>query len=449
LPYVPHTPADRERMLARLGVGSVDELFAEIPAEIIDPEIRLPGPLGEPALLRRAEELAAANAPRAADASFIGAGAYDHLVPAAAAELIRRAEFYTAYTPYQPEMSQGLLQSIYEYQTMVASLTGMDVANASLYDGGTALYEAALMAVRITRGKKRRVVASADMNPFRLEVLRSYCRAVEVELVEVPFDVETGAPDAESLAGALDDGTAGLLVQDPNFFGVVSDVSGLAEAAHAKEAVLVIDAYPVALSVLRSPGSMGADIVCGEAQSLGLELNFGGPYLGYLAARKEFVRQMPGRIAGATADTQDRRGFVLTLQTREQHIRREKATSNICSNQALCALQACMTLTLYGKRGFRELGQRILAACEYTRAALGTLKGCSLPHAGPHFNEFVLMTPRPATEVLAGLAGAGICGGYALGPSFPRMENDILVAVTEKSTRNGVDRYAEVLEGLL
>jgi len=436
-------------MLARLGLDSVDALFSEIPEAIRDPKIDLPAPLGEPAMLRRAEALASSNAPFDSESSFLGAGAYDHLTPAAVAELVGRSEFYTAYTPYQPEMSQGFLQSIYEYQTMVASLTGMDVANASLYDGGTALYEAALMAVRITRGKRRRIVASADINPFRLEVLRSYCRAVGVELVEVPFDADAASPDVGALAAALDEQTAGVIVQNPNFFGAITDCSALAGAAHEQGAVLIVDAYPVSLSVLRSPGTMGADIVCGEAQSLGLELNFGGPCLGYLAAKREYVRQMPGRIAGATVDTEGRRGFVLTLQTREQHIRREKATSNICSNQALCALQACMTLTFYGRRGFRELGERILAACEYVKTKLGSLAGCELPCTATNFNEFVLRTPRPAGEVLASLRDAGICGGYGLARSFSGMPNDILVAVTEKSTRPGVDRYAEVLEGLL
>jgi glycine dehydrogenase subunit 1 len=433
-------------MLAEVGVGCLDELFSHIPEELrLGRDLDLPPALAEAELARRAAELGAANCDPAKTVPFVGGGAYDHLTPAAVAELAHRPEFYTAYTPYQPEVSQGLLQSIFEYQTMIASLAGLAVANASLYEGATAVYEAALLAVRATR--RWRVLVDGALNPRYRALLRAYASNMDMEVVEVPH--AGGASDLEALAGAADKSVAAAVVQNPNFFGRVGETSQLAEALHAVKALLIVCANPVALAVLKPPGEMGADIACGDAQPLGLALNGGGPYLGFIAATEKLQRKLPGRLIGQTLDREGRRGFVLTLQAREQHIRREKATSNICSNQALCALQAGIHLALLGREGLREVALQCLAKAAYARERLAALPGCSLPFDGPVFHEFVLELPRRAEDVYAAMLSEGIAPGLPLSRHFPEMERQLLVCVTEKRTREEIDRLVAELGAVL
>jgi glycine dehydrogenase subunit 1 len=442
LPFIPHTEAERREMLAAVGAGSLDELFAHVPDEVkLGRDLDLPAALSEAELTRRAAELAARNCDPAGLTLFVGAGAYDHLVPAALDELVGRPEFYTAYTPYQPEVSQGLLQSIFEYQTMVASLCGLHVANASLYEGATAVYEAALLAVRATR--RWRVLVDGALNPRYRELLAAYASNMGMEVVEVPH--VSGASDLEGLAAKVEKGVAAAVVQSPNFFGRVCDTSELAARLHENKALLIVCANPLALAVLRPPGEMGADIACGEAQPLGLALNGGGPYLGFIAATEKLQRKLPGRLVGQTTDGEGRRGFVLTLQAREQHIRREKATSNICSNQALCALQAGVFLALVGRAGLRDMALQCVAKTAYAKKRLAELPGCSLPFDGPGFHEFVLEVPGPAEEVYAALLGRGLVPGLPLSRRFPELERHLLVCVTEKRTREEIDRLVAEL----
>jgi len=443
VPFLPHTEADRRSMLEVTGTDSIGDLFAHVPAEVrLARALELPPALGEAALARHLDGLAAGNARGAAVVPFVGAGAYDHYVPPVVAELAGRAEFYTAYTPYQPEASQGLLQAIYEYQTMIASLAGLDAANASLYDGATALAESAMLCVRHTR--RTRVIADAGLHPVWREVLATYATAAGIEIATVPH--AAGAPDVEALAAAIDDATACVVTALPNFFGAVADLEALAGAAHAKRALLAVAANPLALALVRPPGAMGADVAFGEGQPLGLPLAYGGPYLGFLAVRSSLVRRLPGRLAGATVDADGRRAFVLTLQAREQHIRREKATSNICSNQALCALAAGVYLSLAGPEGLREVASHALAKTEYAKRRLAEA-GLALRFPDlATFNEFAVELGRDAEEIFARvLKKDGIAPGLPLGRFFPELETALLVAVTEKRTREEIDRLAAAL----
>jgi glycine dehydrogenase subunit 1 len=442
LPFIPHTEAERREMLASVGAGSLEELFAHIPADLkLGRDLDLPPALTEAELARQAAGLAAANCDPDATVLFVGAGAYDHLVPAAVAELAHRPEFYTAYTPYQPEVSQGLLQSIFEYQTMIASLCALEVANASLYEGATAVYEAALLAVRATR--RERILVDGALNPRYRALLGAYASNVGMRLVEVPH--ASGASDLAGLAAGIDESTAAAVVASPNFFGRVADTSELAGRLHAAGALLVACTNPLALAVVKPPGEMGADVACGDAQPLGLDLGAGGPHLGFIAAAGKLARKLPGRLVGQTVDGRGRRGFVLTLQAREQHIRREKATSNICSNQALCALRAAVHLALLGRQGLREVALQCLAKARYAAERLGGLPGCSLPFAGPNFHEFVLRLPTGAEEVFAKLLKRGIAPGLPLGRHFPELADCLLVCVTERRTRGEIDRLAAEL----
>ena len=429
-------------MLSAVGARGLDDLFAHLPDAVRTREAPdVPGPLSEEEIGRAMGTLAASNAHTGRRVCFLGLGAYDHHIPSVVDAMAGRGEFFTAYTPYQPEISQGTLQAIFEYQTMMASLTGMEVSNASLYDGATAVYEAALMAVRATRREK--LVVSGDVNPLYRQALATYARNLDLALETVP--PAAGRPDVESLAAAIGDDCAALIVPYPNVFGVVQDLSPLARAAHAAGALLITVAYPLSLGLLESPGAMGSDIVCGEAQSLGIPLQFGGPYLGYLTCRRKHVRLLPGRLAGETVDQAGRRGFVLTLQTREQHIRRARATSNICTNQALLALRACIFLTCLGPQGLRELAALCHQKTEYAKQALGAVPGCAPAFDAPTFNEFVLRLPRDPQEVLARLADRGIAGGVPLGPWYPDLSDAILVAVTDRRTREEIDDYARAL----
>jgi glycine cleavage system P protein (glycine dehydrogenase) subunit 1 len=436
LPFIPHTDNQRREMLAVVGARSLDELFAHIPDDLrLKRELDLPPALSEAELERHAAALSAKNSDPASTLCFIGAGAYDHLTPAAVAPLVGRPEFYTAYTPYQPEVSQGILQSIFEYQTMIARLCGLDVANASLYEGATATYEAALLAVRATR--RTRIVVDGALNPRYLALLRAYASNMDMQIEEVaPLK---GASDLEGLAARADKTLAGVIVQNPNFFGLISDTSSLASKLHESRSLLISVGNPVAMALLKPPGQQGADIVCGEAQCLGLPLNGGGPYLGFIAATTKLARKLPGRLVGQTTDGQGRRGYVLTLQAREQHIRREKATSNICSNQALCALQAAIHVALLGNQGLKEVAGQCLAKTAYAREKLSALPGCNLPFEGPCFHEFVLELPGNAEEVYSALLQKGIAAGLPLSRHFPEMTKHLLVCVTEKRTRAEID----------
>ncbi|NQU45024.1 aminomethyl-transferring glycine dehydrogenase subunit GcvPA, partial [bacterium] len=376
---------------------------------------------------------------------FLGGGFYDHYIPAAIDALAGRSEFYTAYTPYQPEASQGTLQAIYEYQTCICRLTGLEVANASVYDGGTALYEAAMMALRATGRNK--IIMDGGVSPIYRKILRSYTSNLAIHFVET--HVAHGEADRDAIARELDDETAAVILQNPNFFGVMDDQSDICAMCHEKGALVIQSVYPIALGLLKSPGEMGVDIATGEGQSLGIPLSFGGPYLGFMATTKKLVRKMPGRIAGETLDHQGRRGFVLTLQTREQHIRREKATSNICTNEALCALRALIYLSLLGENGLRDVAQLCLNKAEYCRQRLEQIEGVDVKRASPTFNEFTVELPRNAEWVIGEMMERGIAAGFPLSRYYPGMENFMLVAVTEKRTKQEIAMYAAHLEDVL
>ncbi len=440
MPFIANTDQQRREMLAEIGI-TAEGLFADIPPELRAKELDIPAGLSEQEVRRRMAKLAGRNSTHLV--SFLGGGFYDHFIPAAVGAIAGRSEFYTAYTPYQPEASQGVLQAIYEYQSAICRLTEMEVSNASLYDGGTAVYEAAMMALRITG--RRRIIVDQTVSPIYRTMLRSYTRNLGIELVEAP--PRGGLADREAIAGLLGDNTAGLVVQNPNFFGCVDDFTDLAALAHDHGALLIASVYPISLGLLKTPGAMGADIVVGEGQSLGLGLNFGGPYLGFMSVRKEHVRKMPGRIAGRTVDNQGREGFVLTLQAREQHIRREKATSNICTNEGLCALTALAYLSLLGKHGLRDLAQTCADKAWYAQRRLLEIPGVSMRFPGRwYFNEFVLEMPNAADRVIRRLLERGLAAGFPLVRYYPHMEKSLLVAVTEKRTKEEIDLFAHVLE---
>jgi len=444
--YIPHTDEDIRQMLDVVGVDTLDDLFTGIPAEVrLQRPMNLSPPLAEGDLLREFKQLARQNATPDSHLSFLGGGAYNHFIPAVVDQLISRSEFYTAYTPYQPEISQGTLQAIFEYQTLICQLTGMDVANASMYDGASACAEAVLMAARATRRKK--VLISAAIHPEYRETVATYCRYLDVELVTIPFGSD-GRTELAALDGALGKDVAALVTGYPNFFGVIEDLTAQAERVHGCGAKLVAAvAEPIALGLLKSPGELGVDIVAGEGQSFGIPVSFGGPYLGFFAARQQDVRSMPGRLVGETVDQEGRRGFVLTLSTREQHIRREKATSNICSNEGLCALMATVYLSLMGKAGIREVAVQNLSKATYARQAIAALDGYSIPFAAPAFNEFVVEAPEPAAAVLARLEGRNILGGIPLANYFDGMANRFLVCVTEQNSKNEIDALVAALVG--
>jgi glycine dehydrogenase subunit 1 len=434
-------------MLRTVGLDSAEALFDSIPAEIrLREHLKTPAAISEMELLAGFEALAARNA-AARRPSFLGAGAYSHYSPTIVDYLIQRSEFFTAYTPYQPEISQGTLQAIFEFQTLVCQLTGMDVANASMYDGSTALAEAVLMAERVTRRKK--VVTSTAVHPEYLDVVDTYVQHYGIELQRIEVDAATGLTATETLA-ALDEQTAALVIQSPNFFGCIEDARALAEKAHAVGALLIVAiTESISLGLLRSPGESGADIVVAEGQSFGIPLSFGGPYLGLFSTRDKYARQMPGRLVGEAFDKQGRRGFVLTLATREQHIRREKATSNICTNEGLIALAATVYLETMGRRGMREVAEQCVQKAAYAVRRIAELDGFSLPYDAPRFNEFVVCAPVNASELLSRLAAEkNITGGLALSRYYPERANDFLVCVTETNSRAEIDALVEGLKDL-
>jgi len=444
MPYVPHTPEDIRRMLEVIGAPSVESLFDEIGPAMRPKSFDLPEGKSEMDVLAHMEALAAKNV--SGQVSFLGAGFYDHHIPAAVDALSMRSEFYTAYTPYQPEASQGTLQAIFEYQTAVTRLTGLPYANASVYDGGTAMFEAAMMSVRHT-GRRKLVVCEA-VSPIYRVMLNSYTSNLHLELVTIAH--KNGVCDLAALTKALDADTAAVIVQNPNFFGTLSDFSDLFAAARAAGVVSVISVYPVLQSILKSPGEMGADVAVAEGQSLGLPLSFGGPYLGIMTCNKALVRQMPGRMVGRTGDGQGRTGYVLTLQAREQHIRRQKATSNICSNQALCALRALLHLCLLGQEGLTRTAGLCVERAHYAAERLTAIPGVELlSGAAPFGNEFAITLPVNAYQVIDKLTSRGMVPGFPLGRYYAGLENALLVACTEKTSTESIGIFAEMLRGNL
>ena len=440
--YSPHTPADREQMLAAIGVAFVDDLFADISARFQPASFDLPSPLVEVEVRGELARLAARN--RIPDVSFLGAGAYRHLVPSVVNEVIGRSEFSTSYTPYQPEVSQGTLQSIYEFQSLICELTGMEVASASHYDGATATAEAALMACRLTR--RDRVAVSGALSPDYRRVLQTYCSGPGIEIVELPADLSLGGSGRTTLAaGVVDERTACLVVQQPNFLGQVEEMSELADLAHAAGAQLVAVVEPTSLAVLAAPGSYGADIVAAEGQPLGIPVSFGGPYVGLMAAKMASVRQMPGRLVGATRDAEGRRGYVLTLQAREQHIRREKAASNICTNQALCALAATAYLAAVGPHGLREVAELSLTQARHLASALEAAGVGERRFGGAYFNEVAIEMPD-AERRHAELVERGIVAGLPLGREYPELSDTLLLAATELTRDADIERLVGALE---
>jgi glycine dehydrogenase subunit 1 len=429
--------------LAGVSSGEMDGLFDCIPAELRALSFDLPEGKSEYEVIRQLKGLAKKNATGLT--TFIGGGFYDHYIPAAVDALVSRSEFYTAYTPYQAEASQGTLQAIYEYQSCICRLTGMDAANASLYDGGTALYEAAMMAIRITGRNK--IIMDGGVSPIYRKMMYCYTSNLEIDFVEIP--VSHGQSDRGQIDEVLDDKTAAVILQNPNFFGAVDDHSDVVEKCHSKGALVIESVYPLSLGLLKTPAEMGADIVTGEGQSLGIPLSFGGPYLGFMATKSSFVRKMPGRIVGATLDSEGRRSFVLTIQTREQHIRREKATSNICSNEALCALRALIYMSLAGKEGLKKVALLCADKAEYAKERLGAIKGVDVKRSSPTFNEFVVKLPRNPNEIIGKLVSKGIAPGFPLGRYYEDLGDYMLIAVTEKRSKHEIAMLAEELEEAL
>jgi glycine dehydrogenase subunit 1 len=440
--YIALSEQDKREMLARIGVASTEELFACLPSAVrLDRPLDLPAAQSEPELVRTMEALADRNT-FGGFASFLGAGAYEHFIPVVVDSLSGRTEFVSPYTPYQPEVAQGTLQSIFEYQTLVCQLTGMDVANASLYDGAMAAAEAVLMAARVNGRTK--VLLARSLHPQYRETIRTYTRNLGLTLEEIGFG-ECGGMVTAELESKLGPDVAGVIVQSPNFFGVVEDLVKFSALA----LFIVAVAEAVTLGLLEAPGRLGADIVCGEGQSFGLPPAFGGPYLGFMSCTKDTMRQLPGRLAGLTKDVDGKRGFVLTLSTREQHIRREKATSNICTNQAWCALRATMFLETLGHDGLREMAVQNVHKARYAAARLAALPGVKLRFSGAFFNEFVLELPKPAAEVAAALQAKGLLAGLPLGSYYKELDRALLVCVTEVKTKENIDALAAALQEVL
>ncbi len=441
--FIPNSNEQSQAMLERIGVNSIEELFSDIPKNVrLNRPLAIPPALEEQQLVRHVKALAAKNANLGEYLSFLGAGAYDHYVPSFVNHLLLRSEFYTAYTPYQPEISQGTLTAIYEFQTMVCELTGMDMANASMYDGASAMAEAGLMACDSTRRKQ--IIVSQTVNPEYREVIRTYLKGRDLEILEIAYT--EGLTDLTMLEKLISSKTAAVLVQNPNFFGSLEEGTRLAEITHAAGALFVVSVNPVSLGLLKAPSDYGADIVVGEGQPFGNPVSYGGPFLGFMACKEKFVRRMPGRIVGATVDSEGRRTFVLTLQAREQHIRREKASSNICSNEALCALAFTMHLSALGKQGIGKLAGLNIQKAHYAAERVASLEGFELAFGAPYFNEFVVKTTLDPARINAELLKDKILGGLDLGSQYPELKNHLLFCVTETKTREDIDRLVARLE---
>lgn len=445
--FIPHTESEREEMLKSIGVEKIEDLFAAIPEQHRFPKLGLLRGMTEMEVSAQLKEMAEANLSLSNTVSFLGAGAYNHYIPAAIDNLISRGEFYTAYTPYQPEISQGTLQGIFEYQSLIARLTGMDAANASHYDGATACAEAGILAYHQFRGKRKEILVSPGLHPHYQSVMRTYLSDFDgMYMISPTFD-SLADITPQKLIDAVDENTAMVIVQYPDFFGQVFDFTELAGAVHAKGALLCICVNPIALGLLKTPGAMGADVVVGEGQPLGIPLSYGGPYLGIFAARKELIRKVSGRIVGQTVDNRGQKSYVLTLTAREQHIRREKATSNICSNQGLNALTAAIYLSLLGKEGLKEVASLCYQKTHYAAKKISELKGYEILNPGPFFHEFVVKCPKPVADLQEHLLEHGILGGYDLSGSYPVFENCLLIAVTEMNSKQDIDDLCLVLKG--
>ncbi len=444
MPYIPHSEDDRQAMLDAIGVSSIENLFENIPESVRFPDLALPPALSEMETRWELEMLAGVNLPAAQGPCFLGAGAYQHFVPSVVDAVISRGEFYTAYTPYQPEVSQGTLQAMFEYQSMICALTGMDASNASHYDGATATAEAVITAINVHRMKRRKVVVSPFVHPEYRATVRTYTQGMGLRVVG---DEEAALEAETDLVDLLDKETACVIVQYPDFLGRFEDLSDLAEAAHDVKALLIVVADPIALGLLKPPGEMGADIVVGEGQSLGAGLNYGGPYLGFFATREKYVRKIAGRLVGQTVDTEGKRGFVLTLSTREQHIRREKATSNICTNQGLIALAAAVYMAALGKCGMRQVAELCYHRAHYAQRQITALDAFSALDERPFFKEFAVRCPRPVSEINERLFDDwDIVGGYDLGRDYAHLENCMLLCITEMNPRQEIDRLLEALK---
>lgn len=441
--YLPDTEQDQKEMLDALEISSVNELFSDIPAGIrLTEDLPIPQAIDEATLTKKMRRLAARNATAHDYTLFLGAGTYDHYIPSVIDHVISRSEFYTAYTPYQAEASQGELQALFEFQTMVCELTGMDAANSSLYDGFTSLGEAATLAVGAT--KRSKILISKAVHPQGRQVLQTVANGHGYQVEEL--DLIADSTDLTLLEGQIDNGTAAVIIQYPNFFGSVEDLAAIKELVAAQKALLIVMANPLALALLESPGNLGADIVVGDMQPMGLAMNFGGPHCGYFAVKKQYIRKIPGRIVGQTTDTEGKRGFVLTLQAREQHIRREKATSYMSSNQALNALASSVFMSALGKEGIKKMAQLNLEKTDYMAKQLES-KGYSLKNEAPFFNEFVVQLNKPIKEINQCLLRKGFIGGYDLEPDYA-MKNAVLLAVTEQRTKEEIDQFIEALEGM-
>ncbi|MEH7546297.1 aminomethyl-transferring glycine dehydrogenase subunit GcvPA [Neobacillus vireti] len=442
--YLPMTEQDRTAMLETIGVSSIDELFSDIPEKVrFKGEYKIKEAKSETSLMKELFKLADKNADLKRNVSFLGAGVYDHYMPVIVDHVISRSEFYTAYTPYQPEISQGELQAIFEFQTMICELTGMDVANSSMYDGGTALAEAAMLSAGHTKRKK--IVVSSAVHPEYREVLKTYAKGQNLEVIEAP--IKEGVTDAEALKSLVNEDVAAVIVQYPNFFGRIEPLKEVEEIIHTYKGLFVVNSNPLSLGVLTPPGKFGADIVIGDAQPFGIPAAFGGPHCGYFAVTNKLMRKVPGRLVGQTVDDQGRRGFVLTLQAREQHIRREKATSNICSNQALNALAASVAMTALGKKGVHEMAAANLQKAHYAKTAFKAA-GIEVVFDGFSFNEFVVKLNKPIKEINQTLFLKGIIGGYDLGRDYSELSNHMLIAVTEQRTKDEIDTFVKELGDL-
>ena len=443
--YIPISPKERDAMLATIGVKTLDDLFKDVPAKHRFPKLDLPPALTEMEAAAELAEIASSNEQVRGDLiSFLGAGMYNHYIPAVVDHILRRGEFYTAYTPYQPEISQGTLQAIFEYQSLISALTGMEVSNASHYDGATATAEAVNLAWAQFRGKRKKVVVSPTVHPQYREVIRTYTQGMELETAgdDPNTDLES-SPDA--LVSQIDNNTMMVIVQYPDFFGRIYDYTKLIESAHSKGALVCVVANPIALALFKTPGDMGADIVVGEGQPLGIPMWYGGPSLGFFATKKSFVHKMAGRLVGETMDTRGQRAYVLTLTAREQHIKRERATSNICTNQGLLALASAVYMSVLGKSGMRQVAELCYHKAHYAAEQLSKIKGMGLCFTEPFFHEFALCVNQPADEVNEHLLEHGILGGYDLGQDYPSLKNHLLIAVTEMNTKEEIDALVEVL----
>lgn len=444
--YLPHTDVEVQQMLDQIGVSNIDELFSGIPEDCrLQRPLDLPEAKSESETMTLLRSLAESNSKISDWDSFLGGGAYNHFIPSVVDHLVSRSEFYTAYTPYQPEISQGTLQAIFEFQTMICQLTGMDVANASMYDGASACAEAVLLAIRAGK-KRRKILLSQALNPQYRETVMTYCQFLDIELVDIPMS--NGVTDQKALNDLSDDQTAAVVVGYPNYLGQIEDVAAIAEVAHAAGSKLIVAvAEPLALALFKSPGELGADVVVCEGQSFGIPLSYGGPGIGFFAVKKKDMRGLPGRLVGETVDQDGKRGFVLTLATREQHIRREKATSNICSNQGMCTLMVGIYLALHGKQGLRKLAEINYSKAAYAREQIARLDGYDISFEGECFNEFVVTCPGPVAELKTRLEEQGILAGISLGRDYKALERGLLVCVTEQNSREQIDRLVSALAG--